>query len=184
MRCRLEIGYQAPHGKFQALARSNAVTVPANSQADTLDTHWGDIAADCEKIYAMSGGYSPEHSSTDLQELFEEKLRRPIGPPAQRSSAVDGEFAPEKSSDFQIEVDAEMIVYGATQPGAYVTLQGEPVKVGPDGTFRVRVDLPNKRQVLPIIASNPNGVERQTVVIAVERNTKTMEAVGRDIADV
>ena len=76
-----------------------------------------------------------------------------------------------------------MIVYGATQPGAYVTLQGEPVKVGPDGTFRVRVDLPNKRQVLPIIASNANGVERQTVVIAVERNTKTMEAVGRDVAD-
>jgi hypothetical protein len=184
MRCRLEIGYQAPHGKFQALARSNAVTVPANSQADTLDTHWGDIAADCDKIYAMSGGYSPEHSSTDLQELFEEKLRRPIGPPAQRSSTVDGEFEPEESSDFQIEVDAEMIVYGATQPGAYVTLQGEPVKVGPDGTFRVRVDLPNKRQVLPIIASNPNGVERQTVVIAVERNTKTMEAVGRDVADV
>ena len=183
MRCRLEIGYQAPQGKFQALARSNAVTVPANSQADTLDTHWGDIAADCEKIYAMSGGFSPEHSSTDLQELFEEKLRRPIGPPAQRSSAVDGEFAAEPSSDFQIHVDAEMIVYGATQPGAYVTLQGEPVKVGPDGTFRVRVDLPNKRQVLPIIASNPNGVERQTVVIAVERNTKTMEAVGRDMAD-
>ena len=51
-----------------------------------------------------------------------------------------------------------MIVYGATQPGAYVTLQGEPVKVQADGTFRVRVDMPNKRQVLPIMASTPDGV--------------------------
>jgi hypothetical protein len=183
LRCRVEIGYLTPHGRFHALARSNAVNVPGGSQSDTLDTHWGDIASDCEKIYSLSGGFSPEHSSTDLQELFEEKLRRPIGPPAARHSAVDGEFEPDDSSEFQIEVDAEMIVYGATQPGAYVTLQGEPVKVGPDGTFRVRVDLPNKRQVLPIVASNPNGLERQTVVIAVERNTKTMEAIGRDVAD-
>ena len=183
-RCRVEIGYLTPHGRFHSLARSNAVSVPGSSQTDTLDTHWGDIAADCEKIYSMSGGFSPEHSSTDLQELFEEKLRRPLGPPALRQSRGDGEPEAGESSDFQIEVDAEMIVYGVTQPGAYVTLQGEPVKVRPDGTFRVRVDLPNKRQVLPIIASNPNGVERQTVVIAVERNTKTMEAVGRDVADV
>jgi len=184
LRCRVEIGYLTPHGRFHGLARSNAVNVPAGSQTDTLDTHWGDIAADCEKIYALSGGFSPEHSSTDLQELFEEKLRRPIGPPQSRQSTLEGECEPAESSDFQIEVDAEMIVYGATHPGAYVTLQGEPVKVGADGTFRVRVDLPNKRQVLPIIASNPNGVERQTVVIAVERNTKTMESVGRDMADV
>jgi hypothetical protein len=73
-----------------------------------------------------------------------------------------------------------MIVYGVTQPGSYVTLQGEPVKVQRDGSFRVRVDMPNKRQVLPIVASTADGVERQTVVIAVERNTKSMEPLGRD----
>jgi len=184
MRCRVEIGYLSAQGRFHALARSGAVAVPGSSQNDTLDTHWADIAPDCEKIYAMSGGFSPEHSSTDLQELFEEKLRRPIGPPAARQESMEGEAETDLSGDFQIEVDAEMIVYGATRPGAYVTLQGEPVKVAPDGTFRVRVDFPNKRQVLPIVASNPNGVERQTVVIAVERNTKTMESIGRDMADV
>jgi hypothetical protein len=47
----------------------------------------------------------------------------------------------------------------------------------------VRVDLPNKRQVLPIIASNSEGVERQTVVLAVERNTKSLEPLGRDAFD-
>jgi hypothetical protein len=85
--------------------------------------------------------------------------------------------------NFQLEVDAELIVYGATLPEAYVTLQGEPVKVQPDGTFRVRVDLPNKRQVLPIVASAPQRGGRQTVVMAVERNTKAMEPYSRDMRD-
>jgi hypothetical protein len=183
LRCRVEIGYATPAGRFHALARSNAVSTPAGSQCDTLDAHWGDIAANCEKIYSMSGGFSPENNSTELQELFEERLRRPMGPPATRRTSSESESDDERTSDFQLEVDAEMIVYGVTQPGSYVTLQGEPVKVQPDGTFRVRVDLPNKRQVLPIIASTADGVERQTVVLAVERNTKSMEPLGRDAFD-
>lgn len=184
MRCRVEVGYLTSAGRFHGLARSNAVSTPAGLQPDTLDAHWADIASDCEKIYAMSGGFSPENNSTELQELFEERLRRPMGPPAARTSMQsDGDDDDERVSDFQLEVDAEMVVYGVTQPGSYVTLQGEPVKVQPDGTFRVRVDLPNKRQVLPIIASTADGIERQTVVLAVERNTKTMEPLGRDGAD-
>jgi len=184
VRCRVEVGYLTSGGRFHCLARSNAVSTPAGLQLDTLDTHWADIAGDCEKIYALSGGFSPENNSTELQELFEERLRRPLGPPAsRRSMSGDDGDGDERVSDFRLDVDAEMIVYGVTQPGSYVTLQGEPVKVQPDGTFRVRVDLPNKRQVLPIIASTADGVERQTVVLAVERNTKSMESVGRDAGD-
>jgi hypothetical protein len=71
-----------------------------------------------------------------------------------------------------------VIVYGATLPNARVTLQGEPVKLQPDGTFRVRVEMPNKRQVLPIVATSPDGAARHMVVMAVERNTKVLH--GRD----
>jgi hypothetical protein len=181
LRCRTEVGYRTPGGRFHGLVRSNVVSTPAASQGDTLDAHWGGIMEDCDRIYSMSGGFSPENNSTELQELFEERLRRPMGPPASRQRAAadaDDDSAPEP--EFQLEVDAEMIVYGATRPNAYVTLQGEPVKVQPDGTFRVRVDLPNKRQVLPIVASAQDGSARQTVVMAVERNTKSMEPYGRE----
>ena len=182
LRCRVEIGYRTVTGRFHALVRSNAVNTPAASQCDTLDAHWGDIVNDCDRIYAMSGGFSPENNSTELQELFEERLRRPMGPPSavRAEPAVDEEGEPTITT-FQLEVDAELIVYGATRPDAYVTLQGEPIKVQPDGTFRVRVDLPNKRQVLPIVASVPNGGGRQTVVMAVERNTKAMEPYSREL---
>jgi hypothetical protein len=179
-RYRCEIGYLATSGRFHALVRSNAVSMPASPQGDTLDAHWGEIVADCERIYAMSGGFSAEHSSTELQELFEERLRRPMGPPAARVSAGDEEESEDGGVAFALDVDAEMVVYGVTQPGVYLTVQGEPVKVHSDGTFRVRVEMPNRRQVLPIVASTADGSSRQTVVMAVERNTKSMGPAGRD----
>jgi hypothetical protein len=180
MRCRVELGYLSTSGRFHSLVRSNAVSVPPATQGDTLDSHWGDIVGDCDRIYAMSGGFSPENNSTELQELFEERLQRPMTPPARRPNAYDIEDDEEDRVEFQLQVDAEVIVYGATQPAARVTLQGEPVKVQPDGTFRVRVDMPNKRQVLPIVASAPDGTARHMVVMAVERNTKSLHPGGRD----
>jgi hypothetical protein len=176
MRCRVEIGYLSTSARFHSLARSNPVSVPSASQTDTLDTHWGEIASDCDRIYSMSGGYSPENNSTELQELFEERLRRPMVTPATRSIADDDDE--EGRPELELQVDAEVIVYGATLPNARVTLQGEPVKLQPDGTFRVRVEMPNKRQVLPIVATSPDGAARHMVVMAVERNTKVLH--GRD----
>jgi hypothetical protein len=183
LRCRAEIGYLTATGRFHALVRSNTVNTPAASQCDTLDAHWGDIASECDRIYSMSGGFSPENNSTELQELFEERLRRPMGPPAAVRAEPTEEGGEDAVSSFQLEVDAEMIVYGATRPDAYVTFQGEPVKLQADGTFRVRVDMPNKRQVLPIVASVPEGGGRQTIVMAIERNTKAMEPYNRDLHD-
>jgi len=182
-RYRCEIGYLAVSGRFHALVRSNAVNMPTSPQGDTLDSHWGEIVDDCERIYAMSGGFSAEHSSTELQELFEERLRRPMGPPPARSTGAEDDEGEDGAAPFELEVDAEMVVYGVTQPGAYVTLQGEPVRVHADGTFRVRVEMPNRRQVLPIVASTADGGSRQTVVMAVERNTKSMGPAGRDQQD-
>jgi hypothetical protein len=175
--CRVEIGYRTGQGRFHALARSNAVSLPAPSQGDTLDSHWADIAADCDKIYALSGGFSSENNSTELQELFEERLNRSMGPPASRRTADSGagRSRGEPRPELELDIDAEMIVYGATRPGSYVTLQGEPVKVGADGTFRVRFEMPNKRQVIPIVASSGDGSSKQTIVLAIERNTKVME---------
>ena len=52
-----------------------------------------------------------------------------------------------------------------------------------DGGFRVRVEMPNKRQVIPITAKSATGLEQQTVVLAIERNTKAMEPHRCDAED-
>jgi len=56
-----------------------------------------------------------------------------------------------------------------------VTLQGEPVKLRPDGTFTMRFSLPDGRQIIPAVANSINGVDEKTIVLAVERNTRALE---------
>jgi imidazoleglycerol-phosphate dehydratase len=70
-----------------------------------------------------------------------------------------------------------MIVFGSTKADAHVTLSGEPVKLRPDGSFTVRLSMPDKRQVIPIVAASRDGLEQRTVVIAIERNTKETQIV-------
>ena len=85
--------------------------------------------------------------------------------------------------DFEFEVDAELIIYGSTKPDAHVSLANEPVKLRPDGTFTVRLSMPDKRQVLPVVASSSDGGEQRTIVLAVERNTKVMEPMIHESQD-
>jgi hypothetical protein len=179
---RIEIGYLAGD-RFYALARSNVVTTPPPGSSDTIDEHWSDVARDSEKIFAMSGGYSPDGSSTELQELFEERLRRPMGSPMTTRYGHGADTVFPSSKGFEFEVDAELIVYGVCQSNAHVTVRGEPVKLRPDGTFTLRMNLPNQRQVIPAVACTRDGSEQRTIVLAIERNTKVMEPVVREADD-
>jgi hypothetical protein len=177
---RLEIGYLASGGRFFSLARSNIVATPRAGVSDALDENWSDVARNFDKIYAMSGGYSGNGASSDLQELFEERLRRPMGSPMTTQFGSGANSVPSRRRNFSFDVDAELIVFGSTEPDAHVTLQGDPVRLRPDGTFTVRFNLPNCRQVIPAVASSADGVEQRTIVLAVERNTKTMEPLLRE----
>ncbi|HZZ71200.1 MAG TPA: DUF4912 domain-containing protein [Pirellulales bacterium] len=177
---RIEIGYAAPNGRFFGLARSNVVSTPAADRADLMDPHWTDVAENCEKIYAMSGGYAPEGANHELQELFEERLRRPMGSPLVNRYGAGAEGLVQRDRRLKVELEAELMVHGATHPDAYVTLQGEPIKVRPDGSFTVRCDFPNRRQVIPVVVSTRDGAQQRTVVLAIERNTKVLEPIVRD----
>jgi hypothetical protein len=177
---RIDIGYLARSGRFYVLARSNVVTTPRAGVSDVIDENWADIdQKKADRIYAMSGGFDPTASSLELKQLFEERLRRPLGSPAVTSFGSGGLIFG-KGRKFWFQLDAELIVYGATEPNARVTLQGEPVKLRPDGTFTMRFSLPDSRQIIPAVATSPDGVEERTIVLAVERNTKQLEPMIHD----
>jgi len=178
-RFRVVIGYLAENERFYPLCRSNIVETPKPDAVNRLDRHWRDIAEDYERIYSLSGGYEA-NSSGDLKEVFEERLQRQMPSRNEDGSNSDTDAALDRHRSLPFEVDAELIVYGSTIPGATVLLSGEPVKLREDGTFTVRVALPDKRQVLPVIAQSRDSMRQRTTVIAVERNTKVMEAVDRD----
>jgi hypothetical protein len=178
---RMDVGYLTPSGKFYALARSNLVSTPRAGMDNTIDKNWTDVAEHVERIYAMSGGYSAETQTGELQELLEERLRRPVG--AHNTNQSGFPLNGKRRKDFKFSLDAELIVYGTAEPNARVTLQGDPVQLRSDGTFTVRFSLPDSRQIIPAVAQSPDGTEQRTIVLAVERNTKTMEPVLRDQED-
>lgn len=178
----LDIGYLATGGKFFALARSNVVTTPQVPAGQTFDQNWADIAKDYDRIYAMSGGYAEANSDGELRQVFEEHLRRPMGPPMMTRLGINGN-GNGSHRQLHFEVDAELVVFGATEPGTHVTVRGEPVRVETDGSFVVRYNLPDRRQVLPIVAARGDGGEQRTIVLAVERNTKVMEPVVRETSE-
>ena len=126
----------------------------------------------------MSGGYSQESNSVELQEVMEEQLRRPVGGTLNTRYNAEHLLTPDQTVRFRVET--EMLIHGTTHPDAQVTLQGGPVKLRPDGSFSVRVDLPNRRQVIPLVACTKDGSSQRTIVLAVERNTKIMEPINRE----
>ena len=180
MSFQVDIGYLAEDGMFLGLARSNVVVTPQSGAAGAGDGNWDGVAEDFDRIYALSGGYDQASGQSDLRALFEERLRRPMGSPMVTRFGMGAQSLSRSRQQIPFDVDAELIVHGVTDPRAHVTLKGEPVRLESDGTFSVRLNLPDRRQVLPVVASSADGVEQQTIVLAVERNTKTMEPIIRE----
>ena len=172
---RLEIGYYTPGAPFYCIARSNTVTTPTPGAAELVDSNWADVAENADQIYAMSGGYSHDGASVELQELLEERLRRRLGRPSETRFG-NGAAVETRGDELRLAVDAELIVFGSTERHTHVTVQGEPVQVQPDGNFAVKLNFPDRRQVVPIVASSADGVEQKTIILGVERNTKMLAA--------
>ncbi|TWU65531.1 MULTISPECIES: DUF4912 domain-containing protein [Crateriforma] len=172
-RFRVMVGYLADNGEFFSLCRSNIVETPKPGECERLDEHWSDIAEDYERIYSLSGGYDTDGG--DLREMFEERLQRTM--PQRGENGLTAEPTLLRENRLPFKVDAEMIVFGSTSPTASVMIGGNPVKLQADGSFTVRLKMPDKRQVLPVTAESRDGSRQRTTVIAVERNTKTMETV-------
>jgi hypothetical protein len=179
---RVEIGYLSSNGRFFSLCRSNVVTMPSPGSCDSVDEHWADVANNYEKIYAMSGGYSSDGAS-ELQELFEERLRRPMSSPMASRYGGGLEGLLPHARDLDLSVDADLVVYGSAAPDAHLSLRGEPVRLRSDGSFMVRMNLANQRQVIPLVAYSADGGQQRTVVLAIERNTKVMEPVVREAVE-
>jgi hypothetical protein len=180
---RIDIGYLSRQGRFYVLARSNVVTTPKAGVTDTLDENWSNVQKQFERIQNPSSngngdGTTHHNTQIDLRDLFEERLRRPMNSASLRNLATTA--MPHLGRDFHFQIDAELIVYGTTEPNAHVTLQGEPVQLRNDGTFTVRFSLPDSRQIIPAVASSADGVEERTIVLAVERNTKELEPMIHD----
>ena len=177
---RIDVGYRSRRGTFYVLARSNIVTTPKAGVTDALEENWANVQQQFDRVQNPStiGASKASNGSVDLNDLFDERLRRPLSSLSMQNLSLGA--LPGIGRKFHFELDAELIVYGTTEPNAQVTLQGEAVQLRPDGTFTVRFSLPDSRQIIPAVAASADGVEERTIVLAVERNTKELEPMIHD----
>ena len=68
-----------------------------------------------------------------------------------------------------MNVNAEVIIYGGTDPRAHLTIDGKSVALNPDGTFRSHFIFPNGAYEIPIVATSPDGVETRSATLRFDR---------------
>lgn len=73
---------------------------------------------------------------------------------------------------FYMHVNAEIIFYGGTHPDAAVTVDGKPIQLSADGTFRYHFTLPDGDFAIPIVARSPDGVEQRSATLSFVRSTE------------
>jgi uncharacterized protein len=72
---------------------------------------------------------------------------------------------------FWLVADAELIVYGATEPDATVYVDGEPIVLNSDGTFRFQMSFQDGQLKFPIVAVAADGEQNRSVRMDFERCT-------------
>lgn len=165
----VELGVLRPGG-FVSITRSNTVSTPRDSVSQLVDEEWMVVDEHFRKLYRLAG--MPGGASDALLEGFTSRLEREsrIG-----SGAVSSISSPAgrqvAARQFWLVLNTELVVYGATQPGSGVTIQGESVNVRSDGTFALRMALPDGHQRLPVTAKSPDGMESITITPVVTKQT-------------
>lgn len=79
--------------------------------------------------------------------------------------------APVRPRQFWLVADAELIVYGATEPDATVTIGGRPIKLNEDGTFRFQMSFQDGLIDYPIVAVAVDGEQTRNVHMKFTRET-------------
>lgn len=173
---RADIGYLSRRGTFFVLARSNVITPPKAGNTESLDDNWGTALDEktAERLAAAHAGGEPGGVPSPHES-------DPFHRPSKDAPFGSGAVLPGKLKKFAFDMDAQLIVFGQTDPTATVSLQNEPVKLRPDGTFTMRFSLPDSRQIIPAVATSSDGMEEQTIVLAIERNTKRLDPMIHDL---
>jgi len=80
--------------------------------------------------------------------------------------------------NFWFNVNAELIIYGATEPDAKVTLGGHEIKLRSDGSFSYRFALPDGKYDLPAVAVSADGTDARAASLKFSRATEYLGDVG------
>jgi len=166
----VDIGIVTKKGEFYVLARSNVVKTPRFGMSDQLDAEWMMPEEEYWKMFSLSGGFGVGKGSLEVRELIKKRLEEQISSGGISSGASF--FRKPAERKFWLVVNCELIVYGATEPDAKLTVQGKEIKLRSDGTFSLRFALPDGKQVIPVEATSKDGIDYRCITPIVTRKTE------------
>lgn len=181
-----EVGLKGKDGKFQGIIRSNPINSTSGSLSDEIDEQWVTVDRDYQEMFQLSPGMSGQMptaaSSMDVRRLLARKLETELssGAVAAFSSnaypahvaEAKAEQAAKAPSQFWLQVATELIVYGATEPDADLTVMGQPIKLRKDGTFTLRFALPEGHYDIPVHARSRDKQHERTITPIVDRTSR------------
>ena len=128
--------------------------------------------------------------SLEITELIRRRLEQDVTSPmaaygasspalaSSPTSPFGGGASANAAKGFWFNVNAELIIYGATEPNAKVTLGGHEIKLRADGTFSFRFSLPDGKYDLPAVAVSADGTDGRAAELKFSRSTEYLGDVG------
>jgi hypothetical protein len=193
---RVELGYRKGSGGWISLAFSSVARVPAQHPSEQILDQFVPFSLDTapailptpvepadaglhERLYqtATARWRSLGRGSEAFHELHAAGLDTSelntsgagIWASGRNASGIGGVASRQRS--FWLVADAELIVYGATDPAARLTIGGEEVPLSADGTFRVQVPFRDGQQLYPIEAVAADGEQKRNITLEFSRST-------------
>lgn len=170
----VDLGLLSPEGRFILVARSNIVPTPRYGVSPITDEKWGILKDEFEKLLHLSGVTSVGKGSFDVARLMKEKWEELLSMP---SSGVVSSLAPQKlpvskKKDFWLKAETELIVYGSTEKDARLKIQEKSYPIRPDGSFSIRMALPDGTLNIPIEATSKDGSMKRKITFEITRTKK------------
>ena len=195
---RVELGYRI-NSAWMSLAFSSVARVPALHPSEQILDQFVPFSLESAPAPAPAPVTPAEPSDSGLHErLYQsatvhfrrrrvgsEEFQEGIDSASDRSGLSDsgiglwasgrnesgiGGVTPRQRS-FWLVADAELIVYGATDPSARLTIGGEDVPLSTDGTFRIQVPFRDGDQVYAIEATAADGEQKRNITLNFQRQT-------------
>lgn len=167
----VDLGLLLSEGRFVTILRSNIVATPLDGPSWITDEEWMVPEDMFARLYGMGFGFGKSSPG----KAWQEKIKQALFSGALSSAGIASMASPAKKAppeSFRLNAFTELIVYGATEAGAKLSVQGRPVALRPDGTFTLRFALSDGKQAINIKAVSADGKHSRGITPIVTRETK------------
>ena len=150
---------------------------PPETNSAILDSQEKDSSGLHERLYHAATSYS-RRTRVGSEEFMENSLntdtrdiQNDSGSGVWSSGINDSGTGLNRNRNFWLVADAELIVYGATDPSAKLTIGGEQVPLASDGTFRLQVPFRDGSQNYEIKAIDATREQERSITMNFDRET-------------